>query len=259
MLTNAIETAQKRVEGRNYSIRKNVLEYDDVMNTQRNIIYGQRREVLYDDNIRDVVLKLASGKIEEVVSSFFSDANSIDDINFEDVNLMLKNEFFVDNMLAKEDIDVLDDENIIKILSKKVEELYDTRHEVAKKDGTEEVLSLVERQVILKEINEKWMDHIDAIENLKSGINLRAYGQTNPLEAYKIESFDMFEQLVNSIKNDATRAVFSLKKQNNVQNVKLDIRNMKTNEDSEAAHTPRKVEKKVGRNEPCPCRKRKKI
>lgn len=253
MLTNAIETAQKRVEGRNYSIRKNVLEYDDVMNTQRNIIYGQRREVLYDDNIKDVVLKLASGKIEEVVSSFFSDANSIDDINFEDVNLMLKNEFFVDNMLAKEDIDVLDDENIIKILSKKVEELYDTRHEVAKKDGTEEVLSLVERQVILKEINEKWMDHIDAIENLKSGINLRAYGQTNPLEAYKIESFDMFEQLVNSIKNDATRAVFSLKKQNNVQNVKLDIRNMKTNEDSEAAHTPRKVEKKVGRNEPCPC------
>lgn len=73
------------------------------------------------------------------------------------------------------------------------------------------MLSLVERQVILKEINEKWMDHIDAIENLKSGINLRAYGQTNPLEAYKIESFDMFEQLVNSIKNDATRAVFSLK------------------------------------------------
>lgn len=253
MLTNAIETAQKRVEGRNYSIRKNVLEYDDVMNTQRNIIYGQRREVLYDDNIKDVVLKLASGKIEEVVSSFFSDANSIDDINFEDVNLMLKNEFFIDNMLTKDDIDVLDDENIIKILSKKVEDLYDTRHEVAKKDGTEEVLSLVERQVILKEINEKWMDHIDAIENLKSGINLRAYGQTNPLEAYKIESFDMFEQLVNSIKNDATRAVFSLKKQDNVQNVKLDIRNMKTNEDSEAAHTPRKVEKKVGRNEPCPC------
>ena len=259
MLTNAIETAQKRVEGRNYSIRKNVLEYDDVMNTQRNIIYGQRREVLYDDNIKEVVLKLASGKIEEVVSSFFSDANSIDDINFEDVNLMLKNEFFIDNMLTKDDIDVLDDENIIKILSKKVEDLYDTRHEVAKKDGTEEVLSLVERQVILKEINEKWMDHIDAIENLKSGINLRAYGQTNPLEAYKIESFDMFEQLVNSIKNDATRAVFSLKKQDNVQNVKLDIRNMKTNEDSEAAHTPRKVEKKVGRNEPCPCRKRKKI
>ena len=253
MLTNAIETAQKRVEGRNYSIRKNVLEYDDVMNTQRNIIYGQRREVLYDDNIKDVVLKLASGKIEEVVSSFFSDANSIDDINFEDVNLMLKNEFFIDNMLTKDDIDVLDDENIIKILSKKVEDLYDTRHEVAKKDGTEEVLSLVERQVILKEINEKWMDHIDAIENLKSGINLRAYGQTNPLEAYKIESFDMFEQLVNSIKNDATRAVFSLKKQDNVQNVKLDIRNLKTNEDSEAAHTPRKVEKKVGRNEPCPC------
>ena len=259
MLTNAIETAQKRVEGRNYSIRKNVLEYDDVMNTQRNIIYGQRREVLYDDNIKDVVLKLASGKIEEVVSSFFSDANSIDDINFEDVNLMLKNEFFIDNMLTKDDIDVLDDENIIKILSKKVEDLYDTRHEVAKKDGTEEVLSLVERQVILKEINEKWMDHIDAIENLKSGINLRAYGQTNPLEAYKIESFDMFEQLVNSIKNDATRAVFSLKKQDNVQNVKLDIRNMKTNEDSEAAHTPRKVEKKVGRNGPCACRKRKKI
>ena len=112
---------------------------------------------------------------------------------------------------------------------------------------------MIERQVILKEINEKWMDHIDAIENLKSGINLRAYGQTNPVEAYKIESFDMFEELISAIKNDATKAVFSLKKQENASvDVKVNISNIKTN-DSSAAKTPRKVDKKIGRNDPCPC------
>ena len=255
MLTSAIETAQKRVEGRNYSIRKNVLEYDDVMNTQRNIIYSQRRDVLKDKDLKNIVLKLASGKLEEIANNYFKDAQSLDDINFEEVNLMLKNEFFVDNMLLKEDIKVLDELEIVDILNEKVAELYDKRHEIAKQDNTEEVLSLIERQVILKEINEKWMDHIDAIENLKSGINLRAYGQTNPVEAYKIESFDMFEELIASIKNDATRAVFSLKKQDNSQknNININISNLKTNDSSSKPVEPKKVEKKVGRNDPCPC------
>ena len=253
MLTSAIETAQKRVEGRNYSIRKNVLEYDDVMNTQRNIIYSQRKEVLEAQSIKDIVLKLAQEKINEVVSTYFSYVDTVDSIDFESANLMLKNEFFVDNIISKDDIEELDDNLINEIISKKIEDIYVKKHEEAKKDGSEDVLNMIERQVILKEINEKWMDHIDAIENLKSGINLRAYGQTNPVEAYKIESFDMFEELISAIKNDATKAVFSLKKQENASvDVKVNISNIKTN-DSSAAKTPRKVDKKIGRNDPCPC------
>ena len=253
MLTSAIETAQKRVEGRNYSIRKNVLEYDDVMNTQRNIIYSQRKEVLEAQSIKDIVLKLAQEKINEVVSTYFSNVDTVDSIDFESANLMLKNEFFVDNIISKDDIEELDDNLINEIISKKIEDIYVKKHEEAKKDGSEDVLNMIERQVILKEINEKWMDHIDAIENLKSGINLRAYGQTNPVEAYKIESFDMFEELISAIKNDATKAVFSLKKQENASvDVKVNISNIKTN-DSSAAKTPRKVDKKIGRNDPCPC------
>ena len=255
MLTSAIETAQKRVEGRNYSIRKNVLEYDDVMNTQRNIIYSQRREVLETEDIKSVILKLANGKIDEVVDNFFEDADSIDSINFEEVNLMLKNQFGVDNMISKEDIKILDEDEIKDIIAKKVEKVYDDKHLQAKEDKTEEVLTLIERRVILKVINEKWMDHIDAIENLKSGINLRAYGQTNPVEAYKMESFDMFEELVKTIKNESTRAVFSLKKQDdsNKANIAVNVTNMKTNSNADASNTPRKVDKKIGRNDPCTC------
>ena len=253
MLTSAIETAQKRVEGRNYSIRKNVLEYDDVMNTQRNIIYSQRKEVLEAKSIKDIVLKLAQEKINEVVSTYFSDVDNVDSIDFESANLMLRNEFFVDNIITKNDIEELDDSLINDIISKKVEDIYIRKHDEAKKDGSEDALNMIERQVILREINEKWMDHIDAIENLKSGINLRAYGQTNPVEAYKIESFDMFEELITAIKNDATRAVFSLKKQDNSNvDVKVNISNLKTNETS-STKTPRKVDKKIGRNDPCPC------
>ena len=254
MLTNAIETAQKRVEGRNYSIRKNVLEYDDVMNTQRNIIYSQRRDVLEADNLKDIVLKLAGGKLDEVIEKFFSDIGNIDEVNFNEVNMFLRDTFYTEDMLKKEDITSLEPDDIKEILAKKVEALYDKKHSEAKADNSEDALNFVERRVILKVINEKWMDHIDAIENLKSGINLRAYAQTNPVEAYKIESFDMFEELITSIKNDSTKAVFSLKKQENEgANIVLNVTNLKTNNSSNEGATPRKVDKKVGRNEPCPC------
>jgi len=254
MLTNAIETAQKRVEGRNYSIRKNVLEYDDVMNTQRNIIYSQRRDVLEAESLKDIILKLANGKIDEVVEKFFSDIGNINEVNLNEVNMLLRETFYTEDMLKKEDITSLDPEDVHAIIAKKVEELYDKKHSEAKADNSEDALNFVERRVILKVINEKWMDHIDAIENLKSGINLRAYGQTNPVEAYKIESFDMFEELINSIKNDSTKAVFSLKKQeNNTANIVLNVTNLKTNNSSNEGAIPRKVEKKVGRNELCPC------
>ena len=260
MLTGAIETAQRKIEGRNYSIRKNVLEYDDVMNTQREIIYGQRRDVLNTADISEIIMKLAEAKVTKIVDSYISDAANIDDIDFESLNAVLFNLFSTENMLQKSEIEILDNENVIADIMNKVKAMYNEKHEEAKKSNTNDSLEMVERFLVLRVVNQKWMDHIDAISDLKDGIGLRAYSQTNPLEAYKIECFNMFEELVDTIQEEATKAVFSIKaqKQENYTNVTKNvdtITNISTNssEQNNQKREPVKSEKKVGRNEPCPC------
>lgn len=262
MLTNAIETAQRRVEGRNYSIRKNVLEYDDVMNKQREIIYGQRREVLNADDIGKVILQLAHAKIVKLVDTYFTHVDNIEEVDFATLNALLLNLFGRENMLAKEDIEILDNENVTNVLMEKIEKIYQDKHEEAKKLNSDDVLRGIERYLILNTVNEKWMDHIDAISQLKDGIGLRAYGQTNPVEAYKMESFNMFEELINSIQEDATKAVFSVRAEKKEKYDALvreeseeKVKNISTNENGNqpAKKQPVSVGKKVGRNEPCPC------
>ena len=268
MLTNTIESAQKKVEGRNFTIRKNVLEYDDVMNKQREIIYAQRKEVLNTDDISKIVMQLARPKVKSIVDTYVSHADNIDAIDFTTMNTMLSSLFAKENIISKEDIEILDNENVENILMEKIEKIYEDKHKEAKELKSEEILNNIERFLILNTVNEKWMDHIDAISQLKEGIGLRAYGQTNPIEAYKIECFNMFEDLVSSIQEDATKAVFSLRAQkqekyNNIvkEESKTNIKNISTNENgnSSSKKEPVKVEKKVGRNEPCPCRLWKKI
>ncbi|MDD3303715.1 MAG: preprotein translocase subunit SecA [Clostridia bacterium] len=262
MLSGAIETAQRKVEGRNFSIRKNVLEYDDVMNKQREIIYGQRREVLNTEDISKVVMQLAHPKVKAIVDTYITHADNVDSIDFATMNAMLANLFAKENMLAKEDIEILDNENVENILMEKIQTIYEEKHKEAKELNSEEILNNIERYLILNNVNEKWMDHIDAITGLKEGIGLRAYGQTNPIEAYKIECFNMFEELVSSIQEDATKAVFSVRAQKQEKYDTLvkeetgtKIKNISTNEDgkSPAKREPVKVEKKIGRNDPCPC------
>ncbi len=261
ILTNAIETAQKKVEGRNYSIRKNVLEYDDVMNTQREIIYSQRREVLGAKDLSSIIMQLANSKVTKIVDTYFSHVDTIEDVDFTTLNAVLYNLFSKENMLSKEDIEILDNENIENVLMEKIQKIYDEKHEEAKNLNSEDMLIGIERYLILNTVNEKWMDHIDAISALKEGIGLRAYGQTNPIEAYKIECFNMFEELVASIQEDATKAVFSLRAEkkesynNIVEEEKKDkIKNITINTTSEKVKKePIKVGKKIGRNEPCSC------
>ncbi len=258
MINNAIETAQRKIEGRNYSIRKNVLEYDDVMNTQRNIIYSQRKEVLNAENVSDIILKMASSQIDNIIDAHISNANSIDEIDFESINAILLNLFGRENLLNKEEIEMLDNEYISNLLLEKVTKIYEEKHKEAKSTNTDEILCNFERLVVLKVVNEKWMDHIDAISNLKDGISLRAYGQTNPLEAYKIECFNMFEELVSSIKEDSIKSVFAIKanKKEEISNVNMNIvKNISTNENTtkQTKREPVRAEKKIGRNEPCPC------
>ena len=250
MLNSAIETAQRRVEGRNYSIRKNVLEYDDVMNKQREIIYSQRRDVLDAENVSNIVMAMAKAKINKIVYNYFEHVDNIDDVDFSALNAILYNLFSEDNLLSKENIEVLDTEKIQEMLLNKVQEIYNSHHEEAKNDKLDDILNSIERQLILNTVNQKWMDHIDAISQLKDGIGLRAYGQSNPIEAYKIESFNMFEELIDAIQEDSTKAVFSVRpskiavSQQIISNT-LNVPKSAVNEDG----TPRKI----GRNELCPC------
>lgn len=259
MLTNTIETAQKKVEGRNYSIRKNVLEYDDVMNQQREIIYSQRREVIESKDISEIIKKLYSGLLVNISKEYFEDADNIESVDYSAVNAILKNYFGEDYIISKEDIKSLNEEDMIELLKSKVDEIYNNRLEEAKKLNVEDEFNRIARYLVLNTVNQKWMDHIDAITALKEGIGLRAYAQTNPIQAYKIESYNMFEELSKSIREEVVKAVFSLKpkKREEVMNVKMNnkVTNMFTNAGGE--DTPKRkpvtAEKKVGRNDPCPC------
>ncbi len=259
MLTNTIETAQKKVEGRNYSIRKNVLEYDDVMNQQREIIYSQRREVIESKDISDIIKKLYSGLLVNISKEYFEDADNIESVDYPAVNAILKNYFGEDDIISKEDIKSLNEEDMIETLKSKVDSIYNNRLEEAKKLNIEDEFNRIARYLVLNTVNQKWMDHIDAITALKEGIGLRAYAQTNPIQAYKIESYNMFEELSKSIREESVKAVFSLKpkKREEVMNVKMNnkVTNMFTNAGGE--DTPKRkpvtAEKKVGRNDPCPC------
>lgn len=262
MLSNAIETAQKKVEGQNYSVRKSVLEYDDVMNTQREIIYSQRREVLDSEDISKVIFSLAEAKINKIVGEYFTPAGSIDEIDFETLNLVFKNLFSVDNFVSKNDIEELDDNKVKEVLNSKVRKIYEDKHTEARELNSEEILTSIERYLVLSTVNEKWIDHIDAISALKDGIGLRAYGQSKPIDDYKIECFDMFEELVNSIQEESLKAVFSVrpKSKEELANVEEKETNnktvisMSTNENGDVKKDPvRRSEKKIGRNEPCYC------
>ena len=262
MLSNAIETAQKKVEGIHYSTRKHVLEYDDVMNTQRGIIYSQRREVLDSEDISKVIFSLVEAKITKIVVEYFSSADGINDVDFETLNIVLKNLFGVDNVITAEEITDLEDEKVKNVITEKIKTIYNNRHEEAKKLNSEDVLISIERYLILNTVNEKWIDHIDAISALKDGIGLRAYGQSNPLDAYKIESFDMFEELTNSIQEESIRAVFSVRPKSKEEMVSVEnkeannktVISMSTNENGDVKKEPVvRTDKKVGRNEPCPC------
>ena len=249
MISKAVENAQKRVEGRHFSIRKHVLQYDDVMNTQREIIYKQRKEVLDGENLKDQIQKMMHSVVEEVVTTheteegvdkegLRTEAKAILNIELEDINN--------------------NPQELIEEISNKVIESYD-----AKEIGEKELREL-ERVVMLKVVDQKWMDHIDSMDELKDGIGLRAYGQKDPVALYKIEGFDMFEQMTNDIKIDVVKILTHIKGIQNTerkQTVKITGEGLKQegtptipNKSQNAPNTPIKNQgPQVGRNDPCPC------
>jgi len=258
LLSRAVESAQRKVEGKHFSIRKHVLQYDDVMNTQREIIYKQRRQVLNGENIHDSILHMIESVAEELVLNHVSDSG----FNKEGLLQETKTIFKVSELNSLNSKNA-NDQAIIEELKEKAFKNYD---EKAKEVG-EEQLSELERVVMLKVVDQKWMDHIDAMDELKDGIGLRAYGQKDPVALYRIEGFDMFDEMVNSIKRDVVKILLNINRAQNLerkQTVKITkqglqeaaegLRKDMPKETKEVTHTPIvNNEPNVGRNDPCPC------
>lgn len=257
IISNAVENAQKKVEGRNFSIRKNVLKYDDVMNAQREIIYKQRREVLDGENIHDSIINMI-GFVANNIPTMFVEGQT-GELNIESLNTEIINVFGID-MLDYIKQNKNDAEKIAEQLKKLALEIYSKKEE----EITSEQMRELERVVMLKVVDEKWMNHIDSMDELKNGIGLRAYGQKDPVVQYRLEGFDMFDEMINDIKFDVTKILMHIRQQGEIkrqETVKI------TGEALEAIHsvdggskigtdvdrTVRNEGPKVGRNDPCPC------
>ncbi len=258
ILTKTVESAQRRVEGKHFSIRKHVLQYDDVMNTQREIIYKQRKQVLDGENIHDNILNMINSVAEETVLTHISD----NEFNKEGLLQDTKTIFGVSSLESINETNIKEQKVIEELKQKALDNYAKKGQEIG-----EDQLSELERVVMLKVVDQKWMDHIDAMDELKDGIGLRAYGQKDPVVQYRIEGFDMFDQMVNDIKIDVVKILMNINRVQNLerrQTVKItkqglqeaaeNLRGDMPKESKEVTHTPIvNNEPKVGRNDPCPC------
>lgn len=253
MLTKVIESSQKKVEGRNFAIRKNVLNYDDVMSAQRQIIYSQRAKVLDGEDIHEYILKMIQDMISETVDQYLLDDGIKDDWNLAGLRDRFMGLFTVneDFRFSTEELENTSKQDIVDKLVGRALDFYQKKEE---KIGSE-VLRELERVILLKIVDIKWMAHIDDMEELKRGIGLRSYGQKNPVVEYRFEGFEMFDAMVESIREETIRLLFTIQLKPNEQAPKREqvMKPEDTGSDGTVANTPRKVKGKVGRNDPCPC------
>ena len=247
-LTKIIASSQKKVEGRNFSIRKNTLNYDDVMNAQREIIYKQRRQVLDGEDLHDSILKMMEELVATVAGQYLAEED-----NQEDWNLVGLKDYFYGWLLEDGDLVFSEEElpkqtksGIIELLTDKIKTRYN------EKEATygENIIRELERVVMLKVVDTKWMAHIDDMQELKRGISLRSYGQKNPVVEYRYEGFDMFDAMVESIREDTVRMLLTIQ----IQGAQAPQREQVAKPDApNAGSVEARRAKKVGPNDPCPC------
>ena len=252
MLTRSIESAQTSVESRNFQARKSTLEYDDVMNKQREIIYGQRKQVLDGRDIRDVITGMISSIISNTANSAYGEQKSLDAEGYKAVMSALEGTFFPKNsiQLTEAEAAQMTAEDLTGRLSAKALEVYDAKEQ----EVTPPVMRELERVIMLRVVDEYWMDHIDAMQDLRQGIRLRAYAQSNPVDAYKQESLHMFEEMIAAIQEETVRRLYSVRLQKNeeVKRERVATGITEGRGDGTVKKQPRRVQK-IGRNDPCPC------
>ena len=247
MLTGVIESSQKKIEGRNFNIRKNVLNYDDVMNTQREIIYKQRQQVLDGEDLHDNILGMIKEFVEDSVNMYITDEDVQDNWNLQGLKDRLMGIITVEDDFnyTPQELDEITKKDIVDLLEDRALKIYAKREE----DLGQELLHEIERVVLLKVVDTKWMAHIDDMDELKKGIGLRSYGQKNPVVEYRMEGMDMFDDMVASIREDTVRMLFTIQvRKNSAAPKREDV--LKPGEHHNM--TVRKA-KKPGRNDLCPC------
>jgi len=250
MLTKTIETAQGRVEGRNFNIRKHVLQYDNVMNKQREVIYSERRKVLLGESLIENIAGMIDDLIQKGISMYTSDDKYPEEWDLEGLKQYVSDLFSIKFTLNIDKIDDLTKEKLFEMIKKVSESIYAKKEEEFGNDTFREV----ERIVLLKTVDTLWMDHIDAMDQLRQGIGLRAMGNEDPVRAYQIEGFDMFEELIETIKTDTVKMLFRVMPQHKMQRQMVaKITGTNSDEESQVKKKPIKKEKKVGRNDECPC------
>ncbi|MBD2868422.1 preprotein translocase subunit SecA [Paenibacillus arenilitoris] len=250
MISRAIESAQKRVEGNNFDVRKVVLQYDDVMNQQREVIYKQRRDILGSENIRQEVMDMIKPVIERIV-----EAHCAEDIPEEwDLQAIVdyaNATFLEEGSLTVGEIERKEKEDIVEYIFNKVVAAYDVKEEQL---GAETMREF-EKVVVLRAVDSKWMDHIDAMDQLRQGIHLRAYGGTDPLREYQFEGFEMFKEMIEHIQEEVAKYIMKARVENNLERQEVAKGQTSTTSGGGEAQEKRPVkrEERVGRNDACPC------
>ncbi|MHC1681673.1 MAG: preprotein translocase subunit SecA [Clostridiaceae bacterium] len=246
MVSNAIESAQKKVEGNNFDVRKQLIQYDDVMNKQREIIYDQRNKVLQGENLKEEIREMFRSAISLSVKAHLTGEEEIKD-ELKKLITYLEDMYLPHGMVNAEELADLSDEEIEERLINISEEMY-----AAKEETFGEEIREVERVILLKVVDSKWMDHIDNMDHLKQYIGLRAYRQQDPVQAYQFEGSNMFEEMINNIKFEMMKYMFHVKIERAPERERVAVETSTNYDEADSAPVKRK-EDKIGRNDPCPC------
>lgn len=248
LVTRSIESAQRKVETRNFEMRKHVLEYDDVMNQQREVIYSQRRRVLMGEDLQESLQEMMISVIDSAVERYTAEGKYPEDWDIDGLVNFGEQIFIREGVLPPGELQELDSREEIQ------ERLIDEA--LAHWQAREEELGLenmrdLERFILLRVVDSKWMDHLDAMDQLRTGIGLRAYGQKDPLVEYKFEAYNMFQEMIDAIQEDVVRYLYKVRLV--PQEHERRVKHIAENRGEEAPRTPVRVGPKVGRNDPCPC------
>jgi len=246
ILSRTIENAQKKVEMRNFGIRKHVLQYDDVMNKQREVIYKERVRVLEGENLKDHVLNMSSQAVDGAIEQYTDGFKYPEEWNIDGLLKYINNIYSVDNVSFDRNQEDLDKEYLKEVCNTAISEYYEEKE----KEITSDRMREIERIILLRTVDTKWMDHIDAMDQLRQGISLRAMGNEDPVRAYQNEGYDMFNELIQNIQEDTLRSLFHVRIDNQLERKKV----AKINEpQGDSTAKPVVKKKKIGRNDPCPC------
>ena len=252
MLSKSIENAQRTIEGKNFGIRKHVLEYDDVMNKQREVMYAERMKVIKDENVHDDILKLIPDFVRYIVSTSIDNENKPDTWDLDALNAAIEMKLLPkdSNFVTKERADNWDYEYLLEKLTEETIRIYQEKIDRYKEEGVD--FTEIERMVLLRNIDTKWIDHIDSMDQLRKGISLRSYGNVDPVLEYKKEGFEMFEDLTSAIQDDTITLLLKAELQKVPSKQDQEKKDMQTNRPMGPV-MPKKAKMEIGRNDPCPC------